>query len=458
MKHILIVDDSKTSLAAARSVLCDTYKVTAVTHGAQALRFLESNTCDLILLDINMPEINGFMVMEKIQADESHAHIPIIILTADNDADTENRCLENGAVDFIVKPFVPAVMRARIGRILEMEDMRRQLADKLESKIREVCDIRTQACSDIMTGLLNKAYTEKAVIDLLSSGERGYLLMIDIDDFKSVNDTYGHIEGDTLLRGLADILKKHASEGDIVGRIGGDEFLLFIRGGNKKMICAMADSVISDTKNLLRNKGITGNASLSVGIAQYPEDASDFASLYTAADKALYHVKQNGKNSFHLYSDQRAKENARGKELITLQYLNDIMVHSDTCGGSYRLDPDSFHHVYNFIRRFIAQSGRDAVTLLFTARSEDDPISPEKLGRAMDNMEQAMYMSLRRADVVSRYSSRQMVAIIMDADTERGTKAAQRIIECYDRMNDGCGVTFDFGMAQMEKPDIPTRV
>ncbi len=76
----------------------------------------------------------------------------------------------------------------------------------------------------------------------------------------------------------------------------------------------------------------------------------------------------------------------------------------------------------------------------------------------MDNMEQAMYMSLRRADVVSRYSSRQMVTIIMDADAERGTIAAQRIIECYDRLNDGCGVTFDFGMAQMEKPDIPTRV
>ena len=143
MKHILIVDDNKASLAAARSALCDDHKVTAVTMGTQALRFLDSNCCDLILLDINMPEMDGFEVMKRIREKDGCAEIPIIFLTADDDAETENRCLEEGALDFIAKPFAPSVMRSRINRILELEEMRRIRADKLEQKIQEVTDIKS---------------------------------------------------------------------------------------------------------------------------------------------------------------------------------------------------------------------------------------------------------------------------------------------------------------------------
>src|SRR5574344_1743394 len=109
MKHILIVDDNKENLTAARHVLSDIYKVTAVTMGMQALKFLENNRADLILLDINMPEMDGFEVMKRIRSTPEMLDIPIIFLTADNDAETESKCLECGAVDFIAKPFVPNV-------------------------------------------------------------------------------------------------------------------------------------------------------------------------------------------------------------------------------------------------------------------------------------------------------------------------------------------------------------
>ncbi len=112
MKHILIVDDNKTSLSSSKSALNDTYKVTAVTSGAQALKFLDKNRCDIILLDINMPEMDGFEVMKRIHENVALADIPIIFLTADNDAETESRCLEEGASDFIAKPFVLNVMRS----------------------------------------------------------------------------------------------------------------------------------------------------------------------------------------------------------------------------------------------------------------------------------------------------------------------------------------------------------
>jgi len=142
MKHVLIVDDNKTSLSLAKSALNDMYKVTAVTSGIQALKFLERNSCDVILLDINMPEMDGFQIMKKIQANTAHADIPIIFLTADSDAETESRCLEEGAADFIAKPFVLTVMRSRVSRILELDDLRKNLEEKLDERTRHISHIQ----------------------------------------------------------------------------------------------------------------------------------------------------------------------------------------------------------------------------------------------------------------------------------------------------------------------------
>ncbi len=142
MKHILIVDDNKTSLSSAKSALNDLYKVTAVTSGAQALKFLKNNLCDIILLDINMPEMDGFEVMKKIRENSEQADIPIIFLTADDDAGTESRCLEEGAADFIAKPFVLTVMRSRISRILELDDLRKNLAEKLDERTQHIIHIQ----------------------------------------------------------------------------------------------------------------------------------------------------------------------------------------------------------------------------------------------------------------------------------------------------------------------------
>ena len=138
MKHILVVDDNKVSLSSAKSALNDIYKVAAVTSGAQALKFLEKHSCDLILLDINMPEMDGFEVMARIHENKERADIPVIFLTADNDAETEKRCLDEGAMDFIAKPFVMNVMRARISRILELQELRKNLEDKVNEQTKHI--------------------------------------------------------------------------------------------------------------------------------------------------------------------------------------------------------------------------------------------------------------------------------------------------------------------------------
>lgn len=138
MKHILIVDDNKTNLVMAKQELSAEYNVTPVASGAQALQFLEKKHTDLILLDINMPEMDGRETMQRIRANDAWAKIPIIFLTADSSPETEAQCLSDGADDFIAKPFVPRVMKSRISRILELHDLRNDLEVKLAEKTKQV--------------------------------------------------------------------------------------------------------------------------------------------------------------------------------------------------------------------------------------------------------------------------------------------------------------------------------
>ena len=135
---ILVVDDDTANLALAQKILGKEYRIAAANSGMVAFKYLENKCPDLILLDINMPEMDGFEVMNKISAREEWSNIPIVFLTADSESETESRCLEAGAMDFIAKPFVPVVMCSRIARILELEELRKSLANRLDQKMREV--------------------------------------------------------------------------------------------------------------------------------------------------------------------------------------------------------------------------------------------------------------------------------------------------------------------------------
>ena len=138
MKHILVVDDNKTNLTLVKNELSDKYQVTPVISGFQALKFLEKKLPDLILLDLSMPDMDGRETMSRIRENQEWAKIPIIFLTADNTPETEERCLADGADDFISKPFVPQVMQRRVERILELYELRNDLELRLEQKKQQV--------------------------------------------------------------------------------------------------------------------------------------------------------------------------------------------------------------------------------------------------------------------------------------------------------------------------------
>lgn len=126
MKHILVVDDNKTDLIAARSVLTEEdYKVTAVTMGSQALKFLENNTCDLILLDVDMPEMDGLEVFRQIKEKNPENVPPVMFLTGNSGADILTRCIDDGGIDIMAKPFVRSVLLNRVALLLELLEYRK---------------------------------------------------------------------------------------------------------------------------------------------------------------------------------------------------------------------------------------------------------------------------------------------------------------------------------------------
>ena len=452
MKNILIIDDDKLNLATARRVLSAEYKVIPAMKGTQALAYLQNGDCDIILLDINMPEMDGFEVLQKIRQMESCKDIPVIFLTADNDTETETRCFKEGAIDFIAKPFVPEVMRSRIGRALELEELRCSLAERLEQKTREVSDIKNKSCQDALTGLWNRVYTEAAVNKMIAQEAKGTLMMIDLDNFKAINDNYGHIEGDRVLKMFADTLRDFSGEEDILCRIGGDEFVVFYKDlTSKSEIGSRAADIISDLCDKLEQCKFETNSSVSIGIAQAPEDAAEFNRLYNCADKALYYVKQNGKNSYHFFSDKLQTEKKRGEKNVDLNYLREFMNRAHGGRGVYSLDFESFHHVYNFIHRFVERSRREVQTLLFTIVDNDEQkMDIAEMELALETLEKAICQSLRRSDVSTRYSSKQIIVILMDVNEVNGDMVAARILKCFRKLYTGRTVQIDYGIASMD--------
>ena len=441
MKTILIVDDNKLNLTTARTVLSTEYKVVPVMHGEQALTYLKDNPCDLVLLDIKMPEMDGFEVLENIRRIEHCRNLPVIFLTADGDAETETRCFKEGAVDFIAKPFVPDVMRSRVGRALELEELRRSLTLQLRQKTRELSVIRDMAQQDALTGLWNRAYTEDAVNECLGQGGTGALLMMDIDNFKSVNDTYGHATGDRVLQMIADTLRSCTGDGDIVCRLGGDEFMVFLNGiSAKSQIRVRAAAVIKEIRQKTEEMGIEVNTSVSIGITQSPEDGNDFMSLYSGADKALYYVKRNGKNSFHFYGSSLVDVDAK---TVDIKYLYDFLGRADNGKGAYQLSVESFQYVFNYIQRIVDRRKLDVMLLLFTICGTED-------ASAMGALEKTAGSLLRCSDILTPYSNRQLLIALPSATNADAAAYAEQIIESFKTLYTKDPVRIDYTISRMD--------
>ncbi len=444
MKHILIVDDVTTNLKCAAEVLKDTYDVTTAKSGKAALQILREMQPDLIMLDVNMPEMNGFEVMERIKEDPVTRDIPVIFLTAEADKENEVTGLKMGAMDFIKKPFEPDIMRSRIEKILQMTEQTKEL--------------QNIAGRDSLTNLLNRRCFEKILDQPEEGKENGFFLLLDLDNFKQVNDTFGHVIGDQVLIKFARVMEEEASPEDAICRIGGDEFAIFIPGTyEKSKIKSIARRMIAGIEfevNDLLLDTCDFKLSVSIGIAEKPEDGSHFAELYAAADKALYYVKQNGKRGCYFYHTEEGKEKELDEDnnLIDLLQLQRLIQEKSEQSGAYRVEYDGFKRIYHFVSRCMERKSQDVQLVLFTIQ-EQEHIEGENEKPPIEILEEAVSKSLRRGDVATRCGNTQYVAILMNASEENGTLVVKRIQKKFSELSGDGRLTLGYEMVSVGKKE-----
>jgi len=240
--HIVVVDDDTTSLTYARNLLKDQgMRVSVIKSGAELLTFMKRNSPDIILLDIMMPIMDGFETYKALREMEENEHrdpVPIIFLTGSDDSEVEHKGLEMGAEDFIKKPLVGEALLSRIQNTIKRAKALKKLRD--ESTI------------DQLTGLYNKSSSGEK-LSIWCQKEHGALIVLDLDNFKLVNDLYGHKTGDLVLKAVANVFRDASGPGDILCRIGGDEFCVFFKGisndsAGKKMLRRMNTQLTSACK------------------------------------------------------------------------------------------------------------------------------------------------------------------------------------------------------------------
>ena len=429
MKKVLIVDDDGINCLLAKHALAGDYSVETVNSGAAALNFLENEIPDLILMDIEMPEMDGKTVVKKIKACEAWNKIPVVFLTADSSPITEADCLQCGADDFITKPFVVDVMKSRVARVLEAHDVRKDLEQALDQET-------IKSYTDALTGLKNRAYLEKELKKLLEGGHRGTLFMTDLDNFKSMNDTYGHMVGDSVLQNFADTLKLYSKEDDILCRLGGDEFVAFFTDvTDRNAASEKAAGVIKTFAEKMGAMGYAGIVSVSIG-AKIAESGETFESLYSDADDTLYFVKENGKNSYHFWSKDGAVSDVVLEAIDTDAELEDIhrMIseEQEKDKGAFHAEYDEFKKLYDFAMRTVGRSNRNVQTLLFTLSSGESG-TDVSMDDIMEILKQAVITSLRSVDTGTKYSCSQYIVLLMDTDVENGKAVAGRVLEKFNQ-------------------------
>ncbi|MGJ0373098.1 diguanylate cyclase, partial [Aliarcobacter cryaerophilus] len=291
---ILVVDDMTTTLLLIHDLLKDTYEVKIAKSGTKALEILESpNDIDLILLDIEMPEINGYDVCKRIKNNETIKNIPIIFITGRTSQEDEEYGLNLGAIDYITKPFNKAIVKLRIKNYLNLK-IKNDMLEKL-------------SMYDGLTNIRNRRFFdetfEKTFNEIKRDKKSLAVLMIDIDFFKPYNDNYGHGQGDETLRKVAKALEKTIKRAsDFVARYGGEEFVILLKDINKNGVEAVANNLLNAVRELKIThefSKIENYVTVSIGVSYY-NSSSDITKLelLLKADETLYSVKNSGRNNF----------------------------------------------------------------------------------------------------------------------------------------------------------------
>jgi diguanylate cyclase (GGDEF)-like protein len=350
---VLLVNDDPASLFALESLLMGSartndYELLSASSGSEALRQVLIHEFAVILLDVNMPGMDGFETAEAIHSHPRSSTVPIIFITAYySDEMHRLQAYQKGAADYIFTPVIPQILQSkvavfvdmakknielqsktaelsrlyddlRVQRLLELERANRKLEQEVAERKQAEARAHELSIRDALTGLVNRRSLIAQLDHAVANADRQHgecaLLYLDVDKFKHVNDTLGHDSGDELLRQIAARLKAVVRVSDMVARLGGDEFVVLLEGkGAHAHAARVAHKIEQAHRTAFDINGSKLTISSSIGIALYPQDGVTGALLLSNADRAMYHAKarRGGVEFFRAELNIRESERAR---------------------------------------------------------------------------------------------------------------------------------------------------
>lgn len=306
---------------------------------------------------------------------------------------------------------------------------------------------------DYLTGLLGREQGEKEIEESLRNGS-GCVMMIDLDHFRQLNEQYGHLAGDYVLKIMADVLKE-VSQKDIVCRMGGDEFLYYAEGiSDKNEAIVKAEQILSVFADKKKEIEILQDISLSIGISLFGIDGGDFTELVRKADKALYHVKHGeGEERYSFYQSADMLKTLEQSK-ADLNRLVDMVENRESYRGAFQIDYAEFGRVYDFVAHFSQRNNQEVQLILFTLYSADgSDIRLEQMEHAMQCMEQAIVKSLRGVDVGTRYSSSQFLVVLVGTGKSDIRIVTDRIVQNYFKLYGKRDITLSYDIANLHNTE-----
>ena len=297
LQRILIVEDDTKDLKLLQNHLVSSnYQIDVVRNGPDAIEAISRQRFDLILLDILLPDISGFEICRRIKQMEDVRDTQVVLITCLNDIENKIRGVELGADDYLIKPIDPRELQARVKVLLK----KKSYLDSLHAHYEKALN---SALLDGLTGLYNHAYFKRFLaLEIKRSQRQGHstsLLMIDIDNFKQINDSLGHMAGDGILRNVSHLIKESVREIDVAARYGGEEFAVILPYGDSQAARTVGERI----RALIENQtfAVPGTedvqkVTVSIGGAIFPIDADNAERLVETADRMLYKAKHDGKN------------------------------------------------------------------------------------------------------------------------------------------------------------------
>lgn len=320
-RTLLIVDDSPSIRQSVKNAITSSglfSNVIEASNGMEALKIFFETKIDFIVTDVMMPRVDGYKFISTIKESEAGKDVPVIMLSASRKEIVDKiKGLNIGASDYILKPFDSSELLARINVFIKIQELQNELKEKNVL-------LERLAITDELTGLYNRRYFYDHIKMHIALARRHVYhigcLLIDIDHFKNINDTYGHDVGDKALKMLTALLKGKMREGEVLARFGGEEFVMClcrVEEDNGAVLAAERMRKAVESSEFSPCEGKPLKLTISIGVATYPYDnLKDSDAIIKAADDALYHAKRTGRNKVVLYAESMASSKSQGGDAV----------------------------------------------------------------------------------------------------------------------------------------------